>query len=61
MDSKNKFEMTVEEVKEINSAFPIDKPLFIIDYENKRFKWAISRDDTMSRVTEKLEKIEEVR
>ena len=61
MDSKNKFEMTVEEVEALNSAFPIDEPLFIIDYENKQFKWAISRDDAVSRITEKLEKTEEVR
>ncbi|WP_273721368.1 hypothetical protein [Leuconostoc mesenteroides] len=50
------YTVTLEDIERVNSMFPIDEPLFIIDYENKRFEWAISRDDTMSRVTEKLEK-----
>ncbi|MCP9302866.1 MAG: hypothetical protein ACTINR_05000 [Leuconostoc mesenteroides] len=50
------YTVTLEDIERVNSMFPIDEPLFIIDYENNRFEWAISRDDTMSRVTEKLEK-----
>lgn len=45
------------EVKALNSLFPNDEPLFTIDCKNKKFNWAISRDDSMRRINKMMDNI----
>lgn len=52
-----KFELKMVEVKALNSMFPSDKPLFTIDYKNKKFNWVISRDDSMRRMNKMMDDI----
>lgn len=54
MESKEeKYTLTLEEVEIVNSVFPDDEPLFVIDDEHHTFNWAENHDDSVMRLKAK--------
>lgn len=48
-----KYTLTLEEVEIVNSVFPDDEPLFVIDDEHHTFNWAENHDDSVMRLKAK--------
>lgn len=55
-----KYTLTLEEVEIVNSVFPDDEPLFVLDDEHHTFNWAKNHDDSVMRLQAKLEEVRRV-
>ena len=54
---EEKYMLMTSEVMRLNSLFPIDQPIFVIDDEHHTFTWAKNRNDSTMRLQAKLEEV----